>query len=407
MKILFATDQYLPTPGGISVVTERLTHALSEKGHSVAIIAPSTSWKFRRETKNGITIYRMQSILVHKAKQIRFSPKFFYKKKIEYIVDTFKPDIVHIETPNDIASTTVEVAKKRNIPIIATCHIMPENISGALPFLPSQIGKMFGNLYMKQLIQVFNKVDFVTAPTMTGIAILRAHEIKPQTEAVSNGIDLQQFAIPPKEQQEVLREKYHLPTVPIVLYIGRLDKEKRVEILIESLSYLKNTIQFHVVIAGKGEEMKELLELVQKLGMVDRVSFIGFVEESDLPKLYALASVFVMPSTAELQSLVTMEAMALGLPVIGARAGALPYLIKPNQNGFLFEPDNPEDLAKKLQLILEDKTVQRSMGKQSLELIKEHDIRHIVKEMESLYMKIIAAKQGEISQAVTETHSPL
>jgi len=96
-----------------------------------------------------------------------------------------------------------------------------------------------------------------------------------------------------------------------------------------------------------------------------------------------------MPSTAELQSLVTMEAMAMGLPVIGAHAGALPYLIKPDQNGFLFEPDNPEDLASKLEQILEDRDMQKRMSKESLRLIKEHDINNIIVKMEELYVKVI------------------
>src|SRR6266702_3176587 len=128
MKILFATDQYLPTPGGISVVVERLTKALSKRGHDVRIIAPSISWRFKREKNNGIIVFRIPSILVHKAKQLRYSPKFLHKKNIEKIIDDFMPDIIHIETPDAIAETTVDAANKRKIPVIATCHIMPQNI---------------------------------------------------------------------------------------------------------------------------------------------------------------------------------------------------------------------------------------------------------------------------------------
>jgi glycosyltransferase involved in cell wall biosynthesis len=155
MKILFATDQYLPTPGGISIVIERLANALEERGHQVCIMAPSTSWKFKREKKNGIIVFRIPSVLIHKAKQLRYSPKFLHKKNIIKVIDSFGPDIIHIETSDSIVATTVEIARKRNIPLIATCHIMPQNISGSLPFLPSKIGKMMGNMYMKQMIQVF------------------------------------------------------------------------------------------------------------------------------------------------------------------------------------------------------------------------------------------------------------
>lgn len=389
MRILFATDQYLPTPGGISVVTQRISAALAKKGHTVAVIAPSTNWKFRKESKDGVTVFRIQSVLVHKLKQLRYSPTFLYRNKIDHIITTFKPDIIHLETPNTIASEALYVARKFNIPIIATCHIMPENISGTLPFLPSKIGKMIGNLYMKQIINVYNKVSLVTAPTPIGTAILVANNIKRPTLPLSNGIDLDAFTPPSKEDQKKLREKYNLPAAPMILYIGRLDKEKKVNILIESLQYLKKTQPFHLVIEGKGQQMEDLEELVQKLGLQNKISFIGYIEENELSTLYSLASVFVMPSTAELQSLVTMEAMAMGLPVIGAEAGALPYLIKPDKNGFLFEPDNPLDLSQKLQKILENTDLQKHMSRESLALIKEHDINNIIVKMEELYTKII------------------
>lgn len=242
---------------------------------------------------------------------------------------------------------------------------------------------------MKQVINVYNKVSLVTAPTPIGTAILIANGIKRPTLPLSNGIDLEAFRQPSKEQKKELREKYNLPSVPIILYIGRLDKEKKVNVLIEALQHIKKSQPYHVVIEGKGQQMENLEDLVQKLGLQDKVSFIGYTEEKELSTLYSLATVFVMPSTAELQSLVTMEAMALGLPVIGAKAGALPYLIKPDKNGFLFEPDDPVDLAQKLQSILENPDMQKQMSRESLELIKEHDINHIIEKMEALYTKII------------------
>src|SRR5579871_367423 len=115
MRILFATDQYAPTPGGIAVVTYHLAKILTQKRHTVAVIAPSTSWKYKKETQEGFTVFRIQSILVFKKKQIRYAPTFLYKNEIQQIIDEFKPDIIHIETPNDIAYTTVQLAKKAKI----------------------------------------------------------------------------------------------------------------------------------------------------------------------------------------------------------------------------------------------------------------------------------------------------
>ncbi len=96
-----------------------------------------------------------------------------------------------------------------------------------------------------------------------------------------------------------------------------------------------------------------------------------------------------MPGIAELQSLVTMEAMASGLPVIGADAVALPHLIKDGENGFLFTPESEDDLAKKLLVVLKDDKQEKQMGKKSLEFIKEHDINTVVKKVESAYRRVI------------------
>lgn len=394
MRILFATDQYLPTPGGISIVTQRISTALAKKGHSVSIIAPSIEWKYNQELINNVTIYRLQSVLIHKTKQLRLSPTFLYAEKIKKIINNFKPDIIHIETPFMIANETLKIAKDQNIPVVATCHIMPENISGSLSFLPQKIGRIIGSQYMKQIIKVFNQADLLTAPTPIGTAILKAYNIQKPAIALSNGIDLDQFRQPNQEEKDKLLKKFKFPPVPLILYIGRFDKEKKVDVLIRSLKYIKNSQPYHVILEGKGQQELYLQNLVKKLDLQDKVTFIGYVEEHELPVLYSLSTVFVMPSTAELQSLVTMEAMSLGLPVIGAKAGALPYLIKNGKNGYLFEPDDPADLGPKLQLILGDPVLQKNMSRESLTLIKEHNINNIILKMESIYTDLINEKKS-------------
>lgn len=392
MRILFATDCYLPTPGGISVVVERLSSTLAAKGHTVAVIAPSVSWNFGKEQNPNLTIYRINSILIHKSKNLQYSPAFLFRQKIYHIINNFRPDIVHLETPQNIAEETLKAARNLKIPVIATCHIMPENISGALTFLPSKIRKMVGNIYMKQIIKIFDKTDLVTSPTPIGVALLQANGLKVPAIPLSNGIDLHKFRQPSQEIINNLIKKYKIPDYPIILYIGRLDKEKKVEILIKSLTLISKSLPFHVIIEGKGQLCTYLKDLTQKLDIENRVTFIDYVYENELAPLYALSTVFVMPSTAELQSLVTMEAMALGLPVIGAEAGALPYLIKPGINGYLFKPDDPSDLAREIELILKDPQLRKKMSAQSLSLIKEHDINIIIQKMEIIYTKLINKK---------------
>jgi glycosyltransferase involved in cell wall biosynthesis len=396
MRILLATDVYFPTPGGISTVVYRLAKTFADLGHKVAIIAPSVSWKFEEKDEKGFKIFRVRSLPLLPAKKIRYAPVFLYRHKIEEIIQTFAPDVIHIETINDIVAAVVQIAKKFSIPIVGTCHIMPENISGSLPFLPSRIGKVVGKLYMKQLMRIFNKVDFVTAPTQTGIAILDAYEIKTPSMALSNGIDLAEFREPSLEKKEAVRKNLKIPNVPLILYIGRIDKEKRVKILIEALALVPDSLSFHAFLVGSGNELVSLKNFVRAAHLENKITFVEFVSGEELTALYSVASFFVMPSTAELQSLVTMEAMALKLPVIGANAGALPYLIKDNQNGFLFEPDNSRDLAGKLIILLKDNKLREKMSIESFKLIQKHDVHVITRTWVELYQKLIKnKKQGK------------
>lgn len=386
MTILFATDQYLPTIGGISVVTERLAKALTKKGNDVHIIAPSVSWKSYTEDIDGVTIHRLGSISLHKGKNVRYSPAFWQKREIQTILAEVKPDILHIETPDAVGANVASLGKKMGIPVVGTCHIMPQNIAAALP-LPSRVGKIVGNIYMRQLATVFNTLDFVTAPTLTGISILQALKVKTPMKVLSNGIDLEEFRSKVNEAGVDLRDKYHLPPAPFLLYVGRLDKEKRVSVLLDGMNKVHGNVP--LVIAGKGPELKNFTQQVKKLGLEDKVHFIGFIPDNELPALYSLACVFIMPSTAELQSLVTMEAMSVGLPIIGASAGALPYLIHDNKNGYLFTPDDADDLAEKIDLFLANKKKITEMGKESLKIIHAHAIGLVVNKLVYIYQSLV------------------
>jgi glycosyltransferase involved in cell wall biosynthesis len=136
-------------------------------------------------------------------------------------------------------------------------------------------------------------------------------------------------------------------------------------------------------------EKKILEHLADELGISGHVTFAGFVPDIDLPNLYCITDAFIIAGIAELQSIVTMEAMASGLPVVGVNAVALPELIHDGENGFLFENGDIKSLAEKMTKILSDESLRKQMGVKSLEIIAKHDIHKIIDEFEALYQKLI------------------
>ena len=184
-------------------------------------------------------------------------------------------------------------------------------------------------------------------------------------------------------------ERYKIPRKPILLYVGRLDKEKNLDLVIKASALAFGHVDFHLVIAGTGAEKNRLNKLAKNLGIEDHITFTGFVPDEDLPNLYAMAKCFVNAGTAELQSIVTMEAMATGLPIIAANAVALPELVHNGENGFLFEADDDNALAKYIERIFLDEPLRVRMGKESLNIIAEHDISKTINAFEEIYKTLL------------------
>jgi glycosyltransferase involved in cell wall biosynthesis len=123
------------------------------------------------------------------------------------------------------------------------------------------------------------------------------------------------------------------------------------------------------------------------------VHFLGFVPEAELPALLDAADIFAMPSDAELQSIATLQALAVGLPVIAADAVALPELIRPGRNGALFCPGDPDDLARCLDELSGDPARRAAMAQAARAVAARHDLQLTVARYERLYEVVISAKR--------------
>jgi len=239
------------------------------------------------------------------------------------------------------------------------------------------------------LRRFYNRCDYVICPTETVRSDLKNWGVKTPIVAISNGVDLDRFF--DYFDLTEFNDKYHLPPNKKVLYAGRIDRDKNVEVLIRAIPEVIRSMNIHFVIAGDGSELVRLKKLVQKLNIEHAVSFVGWIDQSadDYLQVFQSADVFVMTSKIETQSIVTMEAMAAGLPVIGANGGALPELIKNNCNGCLFNPGDSGDLAKKITKVLTDSKLRKKMKAESLRLIASHEIKKSFIKINEIYDKVI------------------
>lgn len=381
MKILIASDTYYPHVNGASYFTQRLAHYLNRRGHEVRVVAPSVSYKNTNSLINGIRVYGIRSFPVLFYEGFRFSVPFLVRPPIKKAIEDFVPDIVHLQMHFVISRSALGVAIKKKIPIVATNHFMPENLIHYVPFY-SLIGSYVKNAAWWDFARIFNKVGDITSPTETAAGLVQ-HKLEMPVKAISCGIDLERFN--PKNNGNQLKTHYKIPSVPVLLYVGRLDKDKNLDFVIRSFKDAVKKIKMHLVIAGKGKERENLCKLTESLSIGDNVTFTGFVSDGELPNLYALADCVVSPGTAELQSISTMEAMATGLPIIAVNAVALPELVKEGENGFLYKHGNVKDLSDKILKMFSEKNLREKMAKKSLEIIAKHDIGQVINEYERIY----------------------
>ena len=190
-----------------------------------------------------------------------------------------------------------------------------------------------------------------------------------------------------------------LPTDrPIVTYIGRVDAEKHLSVLVTAFKTVLETMDAHLLIVGSGVDLETLTELADEYGISENVTFTGRVSDEDKIALEHVGTLYAISSPAELQSIATLEAMACGQPVVAVDAGALGELCHDGKNGFLFDLDDDDQMADGIITILRDHKLRAKFSKESLRSARTHDLRHTLKQFEALYTRTIKAKHKEVAE---------
>ncbi|MGQ7312432.1 glycosyltransferase [Microbacterium arabinogalactanolyticum] len=379
LKILIGADTFAPDINGAARFAERLAAGLVQRGHDVHVVAPNTA--YRRSTTHT-EIIEGEPLTMHRLPAVRWLPhdwlRFVWPWRSKHyarkVLDEVQPDVVHIQSHIVIGRGLTRIAHQRGIPVIATNHVMAENILDHTT-MPDFLNRPILKLAWDDAKRTFDMTRAVTTPTRKAADFLE-HTIEIKgVVPISCGIDRRNYTpvIGPREQNRIL-------------FVGRLTGEKKVDVVLHALAKLDPALDVHFDIAGGGDQRKALEALAAQLGLADRVTFHGRVTDEELRELYSRASVFAIASIAELQSIVTMEAMASALPVVGANAVALPHLVHDGENGYLFEPGNVDDLVDKLTKVLTAAPEEyERMQKASLDGVAVHDINRTLDTFEALY----------------------
>jgi 1,2-diacylglycerol 3-alpha-glucosyltransferase len=367
MKILLVTESYWPNADGGALFERRLVKGLIAKGHQVAVWAPANKFKNYTEKDDDYSIYRERAMTMpfNKKYKVSIYPSVHTKK----IFNKFKPDVVHIHNPALLGRTAMRYANRHKIPVLATNHLMPENV--LMNIRGSSL--FYGWLYKRfwnYLVKFHNRAQYVTTPTQTALDFLIKYGLKSPSKAVTNGIDTEVFK--PGKKNMPVAKKYGIKDKTTLLYLGRVDGEKKIDVIINSMPKILKKHDCQLVISGFGNAMDELKNLTEHLGLTKNVVFTGFIDEEDKPYIYNLGDVFVISSPAELQSIVTLEAMSSAKPVVAVDVAALHELVHNDSNGYLFKQDDSEELAEKILKIVSNEKLMQKFGLESRKIIDKH-----------------------------------
>lgn len=387
MKILIAADLHWPTINGVATFSRNLAKGLSARGHEVLVIAPSQTGKSSEEYDGNYLIKRTMSVPFPFYQNFRISPT--PQREVHRIIKEFKPDVIHIQMALMIGYATRSYGLKYNIPIVATNHAMPENLMDNMRLL-APISRPIQYFMTEYGARFHAKADYVTLPTQAAIDVFGEDRIPAPLEPVSNGIDLGRFT--PSAAKPAIYKEFGLPkSKQIISYIGRMDAEKHVGILLKAYAQIISDTN-HLLVVGDGTDLEHMKNLAYSLGINKQVTFTGRVSDEAIVELHKVGDVFCMPSPVELQCISLLEALASGKPAVAVDAGAVGELCQNDINGFLCPKDDVDAIAKALARILDDESLRKKFIKQSIAIAAKHDINYTLDRFEQIYKQVIAAK---------------
>lgn len=379
MKIGFFTDAYFPQVNGVTTSVENTAKELRKRGHEVYIV---TSRYPNYKDKKEDNVIRLSSILINKKLDIRIATHLPEKELFDLYKMKF--DVIHAHSGGTISLLGLEIAHFKKNPFVFTYHTLWNKYTHY--FLK---GLLLKPKMAEVLSQIFcNQCDAIIAPAERVKNELLSYGVKKPILVIPSGLDLKKFS---SAKEGFLREKLKLKkTDKILLTVGRLGKEKSVDFLIKVFKLVwkknENTI---LIIAGDGPEKKNLQQLASKLGIKDRIYFLGNIDLKYMPLVYRDADIFLFVSTTETQGLVLLEAMASGVPVVAIKDEVIQTLVKTGRNGFVTEKKIDAYASRILELLVNKKLLD-GFSQNAKKTVFPFSIAKSVDQLERLYFSLVS-----------------
>ncbi len=400
MKIAMFTDSYFPRVNGVGVSVKCFGEALAKIGHKVYVICPNYDKQknilIEKTEQKNFSILRVPSISTIFSREDRYV-KLSNWNHIVQEMDKFKPDVIHINAEFMLGIMGMKYAQKRKIALVYTSHTMWESyIENYAHFLPSFISRKIG----RELVRFFAKrVQLVISPTDRMFKLLKTYGINSPIEILPTGIDDSICKIDNNAlasfKEDIYKEFPVLKNKKVLLYVGRVVKEKNLYMLFDVFSKVKDKFEDTALFfVGGGPELDDLKEKAKEHKYSSSICFAGYRDRNILSYFYHMADVFVFPSCTETQGLVTIEAMRAGLPVVAIGEMGTLDVMQGDNGGFMVK-NNIEEFAAKVIALLSDETLRLQKAKEAHEWSAKWSMDYLTPKLESFYKKAIKARKKQ------------
>ena len=371
MHICYCYHVFYPVKGGVEENILNVSRELIKKGNRVTVVTSNIPNRPNKEFIDGIEVIRTKPLF----SIFKTSIMPDYKK----LLSTVNADIIHAHgTIPNISDVAIFYAAKNNIPSVLTYHFDGN--------ADSMIGNLFAEFYNRFINRkVVSKADKIISTSKSyAETSMVLKDFLDKVEIIPNGVALNRFN--PKIEVGNIRERYNLPSENIILYVGRFVKYKGLEYLIRAMKYVEHGT---LIIAGKGKLERYLKQIVRN-EQSKNVKFLGYVPDEDLPKLYRVSDIYVLPSITRGENfgISALEAMACGVPVVASDLPGVRELVR-DDCGMKVKPKGVLGLAGKINEMLSDDALRLEMGKNARKNAESYNWEDISKKVMNVYEEIL------------------
>jgi 1,2-diacylglycerol 3-alpha-glucosyltransferase len=376
LRVAIFSDSCLPILNGVSVSIDALVQELRNRGHSVHVFTTSHPGY---EDPDPNT-YRFRSIFTPWTGDYPMAVPPFLPVLRKFRRHEF--DLIHTHTPFTVGFCGLKWAESHDIPIVSTYHTLYDRYAHYIPYFPRRYIRF---KIAKHTNYYYSRVHHVITPSAAAFRWLRRHSVRTPISVIPTGAPTRQML----ERADVRRKLGIPPDQRILLYVGRIAREKNLTTLFEmaALAFSQDpTLRLWLV--GDGLHREACAEHARTLGIGDRVKFVGFVPRDEVDQYYAAADLFVFSSITETQGLVVQEAMTYGLPAIAVAGGGASASIVEGKNGFIVKND-PEAFAERVLATMRDPDLYERLALEAERSVRSHGTAEMCEKVLEVYRTVL------------------